>query len=120
VAGGIEDFVAEAVLDKGYHSRQTLLDLEEMNIRTYASEPARRGRQDWADQADAKDAVYANRRRIKGERGKRLLSSRGEKFGTDLRPLQRDRRYAAGAPARPGQRRQACDDARPPGSTWSC
>lgn len=74
-----EDFVAEAVLDKGYHSRQTLLDLQEMNIRSYASEPGR-GRQDWEGQADAKDAVYANRRRIKGERGKRLLRSRGEKL----------------------------------------
>lgn len=75
-----EDFVGEAVLDKGYHSRQTLLDLEEMNIRSYASEPARRGRQDWDGQLDARDAVYANRRRIKGERGKRLLRSRGEKL----------------------------------------
>jgi transposase len=80
VAGRVdEDFVAEAVLDKGYHSRQTLLDLEEMNVRSYASEPERR-RQDWAGQAEARDAVYANRRRIKGERGKRLLRSRGEKL----------------------------------------
>ena len=74
-----EDFVAEAVLDKGYHSRQTLLDLQEMDIRSYASEPAR-GRQDWGGQAGAQDAVYANRRRIKGERGKRLMRSRGEKL----------------------------------------
>lgn len=81
VAGKIagDDFAGEAVLDKGYHSRQTLLDLQEMNVRSYASEPAR-GRQDWADQADARDAVYANRRRIKGERGKRLLRRRGERL----------------------------------------
>lgn len=74
-----DDFVEEAVLDKGYHSRQTLLDLEEMSIRSYASEPDR-GRQDWDGQADAKDAVYANRRRIRGTRGRRLLRSRGEKL----------------------------------------
>ena len=74
-----EDFVSEAVLDKGYHSKQTLLDLEETQTRGYASEPDR-GRQDWDGQADAKAAVYANRRRIKGERGKRLLRSRGEKL----------------------------------------
>ncbi len=74
-----DDFVGEAVLDKGYHSKQTLLDLEEMSVRSYASEPDR-GRQNWNDQEDARDAVYANRRRIKGERGKRLLSSRGEKL----------------------------------------
>jgi transposase len=74
-----QDFVSEAVLDKGYHSRQTLLDLEETQTRSYASEP-KRTRQDWDGQAEARDAVYANRRRIQGERGKRLLCSRGEKL----------------------------------------
>ncbi len=74
-----DDWMSEAVLDKGYHSKQTLLDLEEMNVRSYASEPDR-GRQNWNDQEDARDAVYANRRRIKGVRGKRLLRSRGEKL----------------------------------------
>ncbi len=73
------DFMSEAVLDKGYHSKQTLLDLEEMEVRSYASEPARE-RQEWDGQADAKAAVYANRRRVKGERGRRLLRSRGEKL----------------------------------------
>jgi len=74
-----DDWMDEAVLDKGYHSKQGLLDLEEMNIRSYASEPDR-GQQKWDGQLDARDAVYANRRRIKGERGKRLLRSRGEKL----------------------------------------
>jgi transposase len=74
-----DDWMDEAVLDKGYHSKQGLLDLEEMNIRSYASEPAR-GQQKWNGQLGARDAVYANRRRIKGERGKRLLRSRGEKL----------------------------------------
>jgi transposase len=74
-----ERWMSEAVLDKGYHSRQTLLDLEEMNVRSYASEPER-GRQKWGGQAEARQAVYANRRRVKGERGKRLLRGRGEKL----------------------------------------
>ncbi len=74
-----DDFVGEAVLDKGYHSKQTLLDLEEMDIRSYASEPDR-GRQNWDGQHEARDAVYANRRRVKDERGRRLLRSRGEKL----------------------------------------
>ena len=76
-----DDFIAEAVLDKGYQSRQTMLDLEEMKVRSYASEPDR-GRQRWDGEfgLDARDAVYANRRRVKGERGKRLLRSRGEKL----------------------------------------
>jgi transposase len=80
VKGKISDqWMSEAVIDKGYHSKQTLRDLGEMHVRSYASEPDR-GRQTWAGQDDAKDAVYANRRRIKGERGKRLLRSRGEKL----------------------------------------
>ncbi len=74
-----QQWMSEAVIDKGYHSKQTLLDLDEMNIRSYASEP-NRGRQTWAGQDEAREAVYANRRRIKGERGKRLLRSRGEKL----------------------------------------
>ena len=74
-----DQFMSEAVLDKGYHSKQTLLDLAEMEIRSYASEPDR-GRQKWEDQLDAREAVYANRRRINGDRGKQLLRSRGEKL----------------------------------------
>ncbi len=35
--------------------------------------------QSWIDQADARDAVYGNRRRIRGDRGKRLLRRRGER-----------------------------------------
>jgi transposase len=80
VADKVSDrWMSEAVLDKGYHSRKTLLDLREMNIRSYASEPGR-DRQKWDGRADARGAVYANRRRIKGERGKRLLRGRGEKL----------------------------------------
>lgn len=69
--------VDEVVADKGYHSNQTLVDMKEMGIRSYASEPGR-GRRDWEDKPEARDAVYANRRRIQGERGKQLLRRRGE------------------------------------------
>jgi transposase len=72
-----EDFAAEVVGDKGYHSNQTMEDLQEMGTRSYVPEPDR-GRRDWEEQADAKAAVYANRRRTKGERGKRLMRRRGE------------------------------------------
>jgi transposase len=74
-------WMSEAVLDKGYHSRQTLLDLEMMGIRSYASEPrrgGRSGRQKWRGQEAAREATCANRRRITGQRGKRLLRKRGE------------------------------------------
>lgn len=58
-----QNFLSEAVLDKGYHSKQTLLDLEETQTRGYISEP-NRTRQDWDGQQQARDAVYASRRRI--------------------------------------------------------
>jgi transposase len=48
-----------------------------LRIRTYISEP-NRGSQSWTDQEAERNAVYANRRRIRGARGKRLLRRRGE------------------------------------------
>jgi len=69
--------IEEVVADKGYHSRTTVHDLETLEIRTYISEPDR-GPQSWADEEAERDAVYANRRRIRGNRGKRLLRRRGE------------------------------------------
>ena len=52
------------------------MELQELGIRTYISEP-KRGRRNWTDKAAERDAVYANRRRIRGERGKQLLRQRG-------------------------------------------
>lgn len=71
------DAVQELVADKGYHSNELLKDLRLLGIRTYISEPAR-GRRNWQDNDAARDAVYANRRRIRGRRGRRLLRQRGE------------------------------------------
>ena len=67
----------ELVTDKGYHSKQTLLDVQTLGLRTYIGEPGR-GRQHWIGEQDDCEAVYANRRRIRGERGKRLMRLRGE------------------------------------------
>ncbi|MBK8267394.1 MAG: transposase [Planctomycetes bacterium] len=80
-----EQVLAEAVADKGYHSNDVLKDYRERDIRTYISEPDR-GPRNWqgkteeetAEKLEARDAVYANRRRIKGERGKSLMRKRGE------------------------------------------
>jgi len=71
-----EKWLAELVTDKGYHSNETLVDLKEFEIRSYISEP-KRGRRNWIGKPDERDAVYANRRRIQGERGKNLLRRRG-------------------------------------------
>ena len=69
--------LAETVTDKGYHSNRTMKDQRELGIRTYGSEP-NRGRRNWKGKSAERDAVYANRCRIRGERGKRLLRKRGE------------------------------------------
>jgi transposase len=71
------DPVREVVTDKGYHSNEVLVDLTRQGIRSYSSEPER-GRRDWTGKAEAKAAVYANRRRVRGDRGKALLRKRGE------------------------------------------
>ena len=72
-----EKVLSEVVADKGYHSNDTLVDLKAREIRTYISEPDR-GRRNWTDKKEAQQAVYANRRRIRGVRGKRLTRKRGE------------------------------------------
>jgi transposase len=69
----------EVVADKGYHSNQVMVDLEAVGVRSYISEPDR-GRRNWKDNPEARDAVYRNRRRIRGARGKRLLRQRGERL----------------------------------------
>jgi len=53
--------VEELVADKGYHAGPVLAAVREAGVRTYVAEP-----------------VYANRRRIHGNRGKQLLRRRGE------------------------------------------
>jgi transposase len=73
------DGVQELVGDKGYHSDQTLKDLQELQVRAYLSEPKRKRRR-WKGDFEARDAVYRNRRRIRGARGKRLLRQRGERL----------------------------------------
>ena len=74
-ASGVEEVVA----DKGYHSNEVLRDLGEMEVRSYIAEPER-GERNWEDKAAEKQAVYANRRRVGGERGKRMQQQRGEKI----------------------------------------
>ena len=69
--------LAEIVADKGYHSNQTMIDLDAVEVRSYIAEPDR-GRRDWTETPEAQSPVYGNRRRIRGARGKRLMRCRGE------------------------------------------
>ena len=69
--------LTEIVTDKGYHSSETVLAVQRAPARSYIPEP-NRGRRKWSGKADEQKAVYANRRRVNGTYGKRLLKKRGE------------------------------------------
>src|SRR6266705_299380 len=69
----------EIIADTGYHSNQTMVDLDAVGIRSYVAEPDR-GRRDWSEEPEAQAPVYGNRRRIRGRRGRRLLRKRGERI----------------------------------------
>jgi len=71
--GGIEEVVA----DKGYHSGAVVQDLHAVGCRSYIPEPDR-GRRHWEGKAEEQKQVYANRRRIRGARSKRLQRKRSE------------------------------------------
>ena len=63
--------IEEVVADKGYHSTQRMVDLDAVGLRSYVSEP-RRGKRRWRGDRQGQEAVYANRRRIRGELQQRL------------------------------------------------
>lgn len=73
-----DSLMVEVVTDRGYHSGAVLAARAEQGMRTYISEP-KRGRRRWKGKTEQRDATYANRRRIGGERGKRLARLRAEK-----------------------------------------
>lgn len=72
--------IEEVAADKGYHKASTLELANELELRTYIPEPKRPHRYHWIDKAvGQQEAVYANRRRVRGERSKRLQRLRSER-----------------------------------------
>ena len=71
--------LAEVVADKGYHSNEPMVAFAELGPRSYVSEPDRGGRR-WRGKRAARDAVYANGRRIPWPRGRRLLRQHDERL----------------------------------------
>jgi transposase len=71
--------VEEVVADKGYHSGAVLKDVHAQEIRSYIPEPER-GRRKWQGEGKAEEQkrTYENRRRVRGERNKRLQKLRSE------------------------------------------
>jgi transposase len=74
--------IRDAVADKGYHANETLAELHEhTTYRSYIPEPAPKRARVWTDKpAEQKAAVYANRRRTRGERGRKLQRLRSERL----------------------------------------
>ena len=97
--------VHEVVADKGYHSNETVLELKALGLRSYLSETDR-GRRNWKGNNKKYQApVYANRRRIRGRRGRRLQRQRSELVERPFAASVRDRGVASDL--RPGARQRA-------------
>src|SRR4029079_13888234 len=81
-AAGSEEEIKDAVADKGYHSNATLANLHEHTpYRSYVPEPELKHARVWTDKPpEQKAAVYANRRRSRGQRGKKLQRLRSERL----------------------------------------
>jgi transposase len=69
---------AEFVADRGYHSAAVLRRAQELGLRSYVAEP-KRPRRRWRGRKAEQKATYANHRRMRGARGKRLARWRAEK-----------------------------------------
>jgi len=80
---GSEAQIRDVAADKGYHSNEAITTFaEETPYRTYIPEPKRPAGQTrvWVGKPpEQRDPVYANRRRTRGQRGKRLQRLRSER-----------------------------------------
>jgi transposase len=70
--------IEELVTDKGYHSGAVVQRVKSYQVRSYIPEKRQKGRRNWQGKAEEQQAVYQNRRRVRGSYGKSLLRRRGE------------------------------------------
>jgi transposase len=93
--------VEEVVADKGYHSGAVLKEVHDQEIRSYIPEPER-GRRKWhgKEKAEEQKRTYENRRRVRGDRNKRLQKVRSELTERSFAHLVRDRRHETSPSAR--------------------
>ena len=79
VLAGSENTVAEAVMDKGYHDNRLLAWCAKREVRTYIPERRQKVRR-WTDKPAKHQAAFrANRRRVRGQKGRRLNRWRSER-----------------------------------------
>ncbi len=70
--------IEELITDKGYHSGAVVERVKGYEVRSYIPEKQQKGRRNWQGKAEEQQAVYQNRRRVRGDYGKSLLRRRGE------------------------------------------
>jgi transposase len=70
--------IEELVTDKGYLSGAVLKRVKSYGLRSYIPEKRQKGKRHWQGKSEEQQAVYENRRRVKGDYGKSLLKRRGE------------------------------------------
>jgi hypothetical protein len=79
VLAGSETEIAEVVMDKGYHDNDWLADLAARGVRTYVPERRQKTRR-WTNKPAAYQAAFrANRRRVRGNKGRQLNRWRSER-----------------------------------------
>jgi transposase len=75
---GSDVAIQEAAADKGYHANQTLVDCEQVGVRTYIPE-RESGKRRWTDKSPEMEPAFRNnRRRVRRNKGKRLQRKRSE------------------------------------------
>lgn len=79
VAAGSQAAVEELVADKGYHENRLLAQCADWEVRTYIPERKQKSRC-WTDKPEEfEQAFRANRRRVRGRKGRRLNRWRSER-----------------------------------------
>jgi transposase len=79
VLAGSKTEIAEVVMDKGYHDNGWLAELAERRVRTYIPERRQKTRR-WTNKpAEYETAFRANRRRVRGNKGRQLNRWRSER-----------------------------------------
>ena len=79
VLAGSQQEIKEAVMDKGYHDNGLLADLRQQGVRTYIPERRQKSRR-WTDKPEEHQAAFrANRRRVRGLKGRQLNRWRSER-----------------------------------------
>lgn len=78
IRAGSDAEIKEAAADKGYHANQTLVDCEQVSVRTYIPE-RETGKRRWSNKPPEMEAAFRNnRRRMRSDKGKRLQKKRSE------------------------------------------